>query len=73
MNQESIDLMNISLGCLAVVFFLSAIRQLEVDPLSNEFSEAEQFGSNELLSSTIIPKVLHLATSVTTFGILLFI
>lgn len=60
-------LKTVSLSGLGVIFFLSAYRPLEIEPV-----EGEQMGFNELLGLSVVPKVLWISTSITTIGILFY-
>jgi hypothetical protein len=55
-----------SLGGLAVVFFLSAYKVIDIPREENE-----QFGFQELLGYTIAPKILWISCAVSTSGVLL--
>ncbi|MEO9871435.1 hypothetical protein [Ekhidna sp.] len=60
-------LITIGLGGLAIVFFLNIKRQIEVEP-----AEDEEPGFNELLAWTIMPRLLWIATTISTAAILFY-
>lgn len=60
-------LLNLSLKGLAVLFFLSAYRPIQI-----ERKEGEKLGFMDLLCTTIVPKILWISSAVITVGIILF-
>ena len=66
-NINSRMLLIVSLGGLAIVFFLYMNKLIEI-----EKEEGKQFGFSELLGWVILPKVLWIGTSVSTAGIIFY-
>lgn len=68
---ENGGLVNISLAGLGVTFFLLAFKPMDIKPTEEEVDK-EPLGFNDLLGSTIIPKVLGIGSAVAIIGILFY-
>jgi hypothetical protein len=60
--------LNISLGGLAVTFFLYAYKPLQIVR-----NEGELLGFSDLLATTILPKVLWISSAISTLGLLFYL
>jgi len=68
LNMDLPQITLISLTGLGVVFFMNTYRSLDIPGPE----EGKLYGFQELLSYTIIPKVLWISTSILTVGILFY-
>ena len=69
----SVTVISISLGGLAIKFFISAFVPIELYNSQEEADEDQPFGQLHLLSLLIAPKVLWIGSSVTIFGLIMYL